>query len=526
MSADLALINANVNTMNPNQPFAEAVAITKNKIIKVGTNEEIKHLMGKATKVLSLDGKTVVPGLIDTHIHVADFGKCLLWLDLTGAGSIKELQNLLKEKTKKTPIGRWIIGRGWNPNRFKEKRLPSSGDLKEAAPDNPVILYHESAMICAVNSKALEMANVTEQTTVPRGGAIDKNPQTGKLTGILRDTATSLIWKVVPEPSEEELLDATTLACQKIVETGLTSVHWIVLSKDELPIIQRLHATGNLPVRVNVIIPEEFLEKTAGFQSTNNLMLQFGGAIIAADGYLDSKTAALFEPYDDEPNNSGRLLCNQGALTVSVKKVSAAGLQPIIHAMGDKAVDTALNAIEQTSKQAANKSVRFRMEQAAVLNKELIKRLKKLNVVVSVQPKVIATEFAVWSATERLGVERAKWLHPLKTLLKEGVKVVGGSDCPMEPLSPMLGMQEAVLRENFSERLSVEEALRMYTIDAAYSSGEEKVKGSIEEGKLADLTILSNNPMAVPTNEIKNIKVEMTIIKGKVVYFKTSAEPT
>ena len=465
----------------------------------------------------------MVPGLIDTHIHVADFGRCLLWLDLTSAGSIKELQSLLKEKAKQTPVGKWIIGRGWNHNRFKDKRLPTLSDLNAAAPDNPVILYHESAMICAVNSKALDLAGVTGQTAVPLGGTIDKNPQTGELTGILRDSATNLVWQVVPEPTENELLDATALACQKIAEAGLTSVHWIVLSENELPIIQKLHAEGKLLVRVNVIVPEVLLKETIGFQSTDSLMLHVGGAVIATDGYLDSKTAALLQPYSDEPNNSGRLLCTQQALAASVAQVLAAGLQPVIHAMGDKAVDTALKVIEQTSKQAAGKPVRFRIEQAAVLNKELIKRLKTQKVVVSVQPKVIASEFAVWSATERLGIERAKWLHPLKTLIKEGVKVVGGSDCPMEPLSPLLGMQEAVLRENFSEqRLSVEEALRMYTVDAAYSSSEEKVKGSIEDGKLADLTILSNDPMAVPTNEIKDINIEMTIIDGKVVYSKHS----
>jgi predicted amidohydrolase YtcJ len=181
----------------------------------------------------------------------------------------------------------------------------------------------------------------------------------------------------------------------------------------------------------------------------------------------------------------------------------------------------ALNVIEQTSQRASGKAVRFRIEQAAVLNKELIKRLKIQNVVVSIQPKVIATEFAVWSATERLGIERARWLHPLKTLLKEGVKVAGGSDCPMEPLNPLLGMQEAVLREHFPEqRLSVEEALGMYTLDAAYCSGEEKVKGSIEAGKLADLTVLSDDPLVAKTNRIKNINVELTIINGKVVYSK------
>jgi predicted amidohydrolase YtcJ len=521
LSADLALINGNVKTMNPSRPVAEAVAITKNKIIKVGTNKEINQLIGEKTKVISLNGKTVLPGLIDTHIHVADFGRCLLWLDLTSAGSIMELQSLLKEKAKQTPVGKWIIGRGWNQNRFKEKRLLDLSDLDAAASDNPVILYHESTMICAVNTKALELAGVTGQTAVPSGGTIDRNPETGELTGILRDSATNLVWQVVPEPTMNELSEATALACQKIAEAGLTSVHWLVLSENELSIIQRLHAEGKLSVRVNMIVPEVLLDKTVGFQSVDSLMLHVGGAVIATDGYLDSKTAALFEPYSDEPNNCGRLLCTEEALAASVARVIKAGLQPVIHAMGDKAVDVALKVIEQTSKQAAGKPVRFRIEQAAVLNKELTKRLKTQKVAVSVQPKVIASEFSVWSATERLGVDRAKWLHPLKTLLKEGVKVAGGSDCPMEPLNPLLGMQEAVLRESFpQQRLSVEEALGMYTVDAAYSSCEEKVKGSIEDDKLADLTILSKDPLAVPTDEIKDVNIDMTIIDGKVVYSK------
>jgi predicted amidohydrolase YtcJ len=508
--------------MNPRQLVAQAVAIQKNKIVKVGTNQEINQLIGKGTRVISLDGKTVVPGLIDTHIHVTDFGRCLLWLDLTSAESIKELQSLLKTKAKQTPAGKWIIGRGWNQNRFKEKSLPNFSDLNEAAPDNPVILYHESAMICAVNSKALDLAGVTGQTAVPLGGTIDKKPQTGELTGILRDSATNLIWQVVPEPTENEILDASLLACQKIAEAGVTSIHWIVLSKNELPIIQRLHAEGKLIVRVNVIVPDALLKECIGFQSTNSLMLHVGGALIVTDGYLDSKTAALLQPYSDEPDNKGRLLCTEQDLAASVVQVLAMGLQPVIHAMGDKAVDEALTVIE-ASKLSACKSIRFRIEQAAVLNKELIKRLKAQKVVVSVQPRVIATEFAVWSATERLGIERAKWLHPLKTLIKEGVKVVGGSDCPMEPLSPFLGMQEAVLRHNFPEqRLTVEEALRMYTVDAAYSSCEEKVKGSIEDGKLADLTVLSNDPLAAPKNELRDVNVEITIIDGKVVYSKHS----
>jgi hypothetical protein len=223
----------------------------------------------------------------------------------------------------------------------------------------------------------------------------------------------------------------------------------------------------------------------------------------------------LLEPYSDEPNNSGKLLCTEEGLAASFKQVLAAGVQPIILAMGDKAIDTTLNVIEQTPSQA-----RFRIEQAAVLNKNLVKRLKKQNVVVSVQPKVISTEFTVWSAIKRLGKERARWLHPLKTLIDEGVKVAGGSDCPMEPLSPLLGMQEVVLRAEFPEqRLSVEEALHLYTLDAAYASGEENVKGSIEEGKLADLIILSSDPNAVVPEKIKNISVEMVLVNGRLIIF-------
>jgi hypothetical protein len=184
-----------------------------------------------------------------------------------------------------------------------------------------------------------------------------------------------------------------------------------------------------------------------------------------------------------------------------------------------------LTVIEQISRQPKGEVVRFRIEQAAVLNQALVERLKKQDVVVSVQPKVIATEFSVWSATERLGAKRAKWLHPLKSLLKEGVKVAGGSDCPMEPLNPFLGIQEAVLRGYFPEqRLSVDEALHMYTIDAAYCSGEEKIKGSIEVGKLADLTVLSDDPLDIDTNKIKEINAEMTIINGKVVYSKPTSK--
>ena len=206
---------------------------------------------------------------------------------------------------------------------------------------------------------------------MPSGGAVDKDPQTGKLTGIFRDTATSLIWQAVPEPTVEELVDAAALACRKIAEAGITSIHWILISSSELQIVKRLHAERKLPIRVNVIVPYEFLKEAKGFQSSDTAMLRLGGVFITTDGYLDSKTAALIEPYSDDPSNSGKMLLNEAELAASVKQALGLGLQPVIHAMGDRAVEAALKVIEQT---ASGEAVRFRMEQAAVLNKQLIER--------------------------------------------------------------------------------------------------------------------------------------------------------
>jgi predicted amidohydrolase YtcJ len=521
MSADLALTSGKVLTMNQSQPYAEAIAIKDDRIIQVGTNEEIDPWIGKNTKVISLKGKTVVPGFIDTHIHVADFGRLLTWIDLSTAGSIKEMQESLSRHVEKSPKGKWLLGRGWDQTRFAEKRLPTRFDLDSVSPDNPVIFYHQSGQVCVVNSKALELAGVTRLTTVPPGGAIDRHAKTGELTGVLRDNATNLMWSVIPEPSEEELVEAAGLACDKIVEAGVTSVHWMALSSIELTIIQTLLARNRLPMRVYVIIPVDLLDSIADFRSADGSALKVGGAMISADGYLAAKTAALFQPYTDDSAASGNMLCTQEEMKTAATKILKMGLQLVIHAMGDKAVDAALSAIEQASKEAPRKDARNRIEQAAVLNEELINRMKMQKVIVSVQPRVVASEFSVWSATEHLGTERARWLYPLKTLLKKGIRVVGGSDCPMEPLNPLLGIQAVVTREFFpEERITVGEALCMYTVDAAYSSGEENIKGTVETGKLADLTVLSHDPRKVPPNEIENITVEMTIVGGKVVYSK------
>jgi predicted amidohydrolase YtcJ len=513
-SADWALINGTILTMNQCQPCAAAVAIRGDRILKVGTNKEISHLIGKDTKIISLDRKTVVPGFIDTHIHIADFARFLMWMDLTRASSIKEMQCSLKERVQITPKGKWIVGRGWDEKRFAEKLLPTRFDLDAVSTDNPVIFYYACGPLCVVNSCALKLAGITKETTAPLGGAIDKDTETGEPTGILRETATDLVWRLIPEHTNQELAEAAEMALKKVAETGITSIHWLATSQIDVVILQTLCKEKKLPLRIYMIIPVNLLNSLDSGEDFDDEFARIGGVEVSLDGYLASDTAALLQPYNSDLAVKGKVLCTPAKLRASANKINKAGFQLVLHAMGDKAIETALNTIE-----ALKKKGRHRIDQAALLNEGLIHRIKQTDVVLSVQPLVAASEFSVYFALEHLGPARARWLYPLKTLFKEGIRVCGGSDCPMEPLNPLLGIQSVVTRQVFpEERVTVDEALRMYTVYAAYASCEENIKGSIEEGKLADFTVLSLNPHMVNPNEIQNIAVDMTIVGGKVVF--------
>jgi len=518
---DLALVGGKVITMNPTHPLAEAVAIDGARIVKVGTNLEITRLINKKTKIIRLNGKTVLPGFIDTHIHVLDFGKMLSWLDLTNVRSIAELQDAVKKRIEDSPKGSWILGRGWNEARFSDKHMPNRSDLDLFTPENPLILYHEIAQACLVNSKTLDLASIGEGTSDPQGGSIERDTETDAPTGILRDSATDLVWRIVPELGEEELLEAAALACAKIVQAGVTSVHWMVLERVELAVAQRLHLQKRLPIRVNLIVPVNLIDAIQNFRSNDSLALRVGGVIIAVDGYLAAKTAALSQPYSDDLAHSGDLLATPEEIIAMAMKISKTGFQVLVHAMGDKAVDVSLNAIGKAMDSASSKEARVRLEQAALVDERLIERIKRQKVIVSVQPLVISSEFSVWHALEHLGTIRARWLFPLQTFIENGVRLIGGSDCPMEPLNPLLGIQAALVRSHFpEEQVKIEEALRMYTIDAAYSSGEEGFKGSIEEGKLADLVVLSKDPLLTSPDALNRIDVELTVVDGRIVNSK------
>jgi len=486
-----------------------------NRIVRVGTTEEVSYLIGKDTQIVYLDWRCVVPGFIDTHIHVGDYARYLMWVDLTGAKSIEEVQTRLKQRVENAPKGKWVVGRGWDEKKFKEKRLPNRQDLDAVSPENPVIFYYACGPVCVVNSQALQLAEVTKDTAAPADGAIDKDPMTGEPTGILRDSATDLAWSKVPEPTEEELVEAAALACSNIAAAGITSIHWLATSKADINLLRSLIRKGQLPVRVFMVVPASFLDGSVSFEGLGEAA-RVGGAEVSLDGYLAMRTAATYQPYNTNPPVKAQLLCTQQELQESVQKIVDLGYQPVLHAMGDQAVDEALKALESVPQKQ-----RPRIDPAALVNAELVERLKALGVVVSVQPLVAASEWKVYKAADVLGEERAHYLYPLETLLKKGVNVCAGSDCPMEPLNPLLGLQWLITREHYlEEQVTVNEALHMYTISAAYATGEEHQKGTVEEGKIADLTVLSSDPHCVKPYEIGDISVDMTVVDGKPVFMR------
>jgi len=514
MRADMVLMDANVITMDKEKPRARAIAIKGEKIVQVGANDQIKRLIGKNTKIVDLHGKTVVPGFIDAHAHMIALGHPFPWVELRDVSSIEEILRRLKAKVRETKKGTWIQGRGWDQDRLKEERYPTRWDLDKVSPGNPVFLDRVCGHIGVANSRALEIAEIDNKTASSWGELVDKDPKTGELTGILRESANDFVWNL-PEPNDEELLRACSRACREAVKAGLTGVHWFVYKPNEIHALQGLRKRNQLPLRVYLAVPVEYFDEfeNKGFEDP---LLKLHCVKIFADGSLGARTAALQQPYADAPSTKGILNHSRNELKTMIKTVNDAGFQAAVHAIGDFAISEALNAFKVTLGEANIRKCRHRLEHVSVLNPRLIKRIKSLGLTVCIQPHFVVSDFWV---NNRLGPERARWTYPFKSLIESGIFVAGSSDAPAEPISPLLGIWAAAARESFpEERISAEKALEAYTISAAYLSFEEDVKGSVEVGKFADLTVLSHNPLRIKPEKIRDVKVEMTIVGGRIVY--------
>jgi hypothetical protein len=515
--ASLAVINARVVTLDHEKPYAQAVALHGNKIVAVGSNREIRRFTGSKTKIIDAENGTVVPGLVDCHVHMTGLGFFLQSLDLRGTNSIREMQHRLERYSRENPGKSWISGGRWDQELFAEKRLPTRWDLDEVSADRPVLLERVCGHIGVANSKALQLAGITRRTVV-KGGKVDLDAKTGEPDGIVRENALNMVSKAIPKPSLEQLEEASLLASKKAVEAGLTCVHWLVDSADEVRVLRKLDSEGKLPLRVYMGISIQLLQELEGswlLKDDGKGMVKTGFVKILADGSLGAHTAALNRPYADKPETRGILLYSQETLEALVLKAHKAGFQVAIHAIGDRAVDAALKAYEKALRAFPRTDHRHRIEHCSILTPSLIRRMRNLNLIASVQPHFVVSDF--W-LIDRVGKKRARWVYPFKTLLRNGLAVVSGSDCPVEDINPLLGIWAAAKKNISQERLTVEEALETYTSSAAYASFDEGKKGSIKVGKTADLTILSDGLRSACSMMAKCITVKATIVDGRVAY--------
>ena len=514
LNPSFVFLDGNVLTMDTARPQAEAIAIAADRIVAVGSNQEIRSLAGPQTKIIRVKHATILPGFTDCHIHLIEYGLSLRNVDLRDAQSIEQMKKRVAERARGSTA--WVMGRGWDQEKFVEKRYPTRYDLDEASPEKPVFLRRTCGHICVVNSPALALAAISAKTPNPPGGIIDHDAA-GEPTGILRESAVDLVSGAIPKLELDDYVQAALTACQQALEAGLTTVHCITSSDLELRALLNLKSEGRLPLRFYVLIPLDQLKAAVALGIRSGFgdeWVRIGAVKIFTDGSLGARTAALEAPYADDPENQGVTIYSQQQLDDIVSEAHRSGFQIAAHAIGDKATAMALNAITKVNESAPGKNLRHRIEHASILNTELIRQMTEAGVVASVQPHFIVSD--VW-LEPRLGARRASLAYPFHSLLQAGLVIVGGSDCPVEPLTPLSGIEAAVNRPG-SEAVTVEDAILFYTRNAAYASFEENLKGIIAPGKLADLVILDKDPEKVPPSTISEIQVLLTMVGGKTVY--------
>jgi len=529
--ADIILINGHIWTANPSQPEAEALAVTQNRIIDVGKSSAMKELAWAKTRVIDLKGKLVVPGFIDAHTHFLNGGLALRSVHLRDCRSKKEFIEKIANKARELAPGSWILNGDWDEQHFSPVELPRKEWLDPVTPDNPVCLNRFDGHMILVNSLTLKLAGITKNTEAPPGGEIVKDPLSGEPTGILKDAATDLVYARIPEPSFSEKLEAVRLALKEAAKNGVTSIH-DMSDANSFEVYQELLNRGELTSRLYVYfqIPEiETFIRMKIKSGFGHPFLRIGGLKGFVDGSLGSGTAYFFEPYLDNPNNRGLLAAHmlpEGIMEKRLRQADLSGLQVAIHAIGDQANALILDIIEKIIKVNGQRDRRWRIEHAQHLRKSDIIRFGQLQLITSVQP-YHAIDDGCW-AENKIGKERTRTTYAFNSLLKAGAVLVFGSDWTVAPLNPLTGIYGASTRRTLDgknprgwipeEKIPVEEALKSYTIRAAFAEFSEKEKGSLEPGKLADLVILDQDILRIRPEEIIKTRILLTMVDGKIVY--------
>ena len=541
--ADKVFLNGTIYTVAEGNPKAEAVAVKDGLILAVGTSAEIQAYVGEATEVIDLQGKTMTPGLIESHAHLMGIGYNKLELDLMYVKTYDELVAKVGEAAAKAKPGDWIIGRGWHQDKWIEmpegavQGFPTHEALSAVTPDNPVYLAHASGHASFVNQKALELAGISnlkgERPKEVTGGEILLD-ELGNPTGILAEKASGLVSRLIPAETPERDAEALILALKELNEKGITSFHDAGTPQSTIDLIQRFKDEGKLTVRQYVMLTgtqpallEEWYRKGPMIDTADH-MLTVRSIKLNCDGALGSRGAWLLEDYSDRPGHRGHETLPMSVVSEVSEKAIAAGFQVCSHAIGDRANQEILDRYEAAfGKYPDAKNLRFRIEHAQHIHPDDIPRFGELGVIAAMQAIHLSSD-RPW-AIDRLGEKRIiDGAYVWQSLIKTGAIVTNGTDAPVEPVDPIPSFYASVTRKTLQglpeggyesdQKMSREQALKSYTLDGAFAEFEEDFKGSIEVGKAADFTVFDKNIMEIPENDILQTKVKMTVVGGRIVF--------
>jgi len=543
--ADLVLLNGRIISVDDNIPEAQALAVEKDRILAVGTDEEIRGYIGKGTEVIDLDGKPAYPGFIDSHMHFFSLGESLMELPLSKAANFDEIVAMVKEAAEKAKPGEWILGGGWHQEKWNRTPSPSIDGLpfhyalSEVSPENPVLLSHASGHSCMANARAMELAGITAETPDPEGGEIIRD-ENGEPIGIFREDAQDPLYEAhkvseaarTPEKVEAYRRKVVELAANECLSNGITTVHHAGSSFDMIDFYKELAETGQLGIRMWVMINEDndSLEARGAeykIYRIGNNHLTVGGIKRLIDGALGSHGAWLFEPYDDLPASVGLNTEPIEDMNVTARLARELGFQLCTHAIGDRANRETLDIYRDSFSTAPERSgLRWRIEHAQHIHPDDIPRFGNMGVIASMQG-VHATSDGPW-VPKRLGEERSREsAYAWRRLLDSGALIANGTDAPVEDIDPLACFYASITRRlpdgaQFypEQRMTRGEALRSYTINGAYAAFEEDIKGSLTPGKLADIAVLSDDIMTIPEDEIAGTEVVYTIVSGRILYQK------
>jgi predicted amidohydrolase YtcJ len=536
-TANLILINGKIVTVDPNFSIVEAVAVRDGKILAVGTTSEMETWKGPGTKVVDLENKTVLPGLIDSHLHMVGTGVALSQINCRTPPiiSISDLVDAVSEKAGEAKPGDWILGRGWDQVKLSDHRDPNRWDLDEASPENPVWLTRTCGHISVVNSRALEIAGVSKDTSQPVGGHIVKD-ENSEPTGLLQEgPAMDLVRQHIPPQDLDSTEKAITLASTSFSKVGITSVIEAGIEPLDMRAYQKVATDEKLTVRVNMMLrgkvsgesAEESAARIMDFPMTTGYgdnLLRFLGLKLLIDGGVGGRTALLREPYEDDPDNSGILTMPENDLQKRVDSGNLAGMMVGIHCAGGGAMDIVLNAFEETNKIKSIKGRRFAIIHAYQPTEKNFETCRRLEITVASQPSFLY--YLGESYYENVGHKRSEWLKPHRAWIDNGITVASGTDSPVTPYPPFPSLWASIARRTevnnvrmgTEQCITREEAIRLYTINGAYHTFEENIKGSIEPGKLADMIVIDRDILTCSLDDIRDTEVLRTILGGMTVY--------